>query len=160
VLTSLIRSAASFNSFSAALRARSACSKAVRNSSSSTTIKELRKNDRRLKELAFQAEEDRKNQLRLQDLSEKLQSKIKVYKRQVEEAEEIAALNLAKYRKVQTELEDSAERADLAESQLGKLRAKNRSTVSVGRTSPGRELRESTVIRATSMVRSSSVRPR
>ena len=50
------------------------------------TLKELRKNDRRLKELAFQAEEDRKNQLRLQDLSEKLQSKIKIYKRQVEEA--------------------------------------------------------------------------
>jgi hypothetical protein len=35
VLISLIRSAASCNSFSAALRARSACSKAVRNSSSS-----------------------------------------------------------------------------------------------------------------------------
>ena len=49
-------------------------------------MKELRKNDRRLKELAFQAEEDRKNQLRLQDLSEKLQSKLKIYKRQVEEA--------------------------------------------------------------------------
>ena len=49
-------------------------------------MKELRKNDRRLKELVFQVEEDRKNQLRLQDLSEKLQSKIKVYKRQVEEA--------------------------------------------------------------------------
>ncbi len=68
-------------------------------------------------------------------------------------SEEIAALNLAKYRKVQTELgmkfeiniillkfffiEDSAERADLAENQLGKLRAKNRSTVSASRTSPG-----------------------
>jgi len=124
------------------------------------TLKELRKNDRRLKELAFQTEEDRKNQLRLQDLSEKLQTKIKVYKRQVEEAEEIAALNLAKFRKVQTELEESAERADLAENQLGKLRAKNRSTVSVSRASPARELRESTVIRATSLVRSSSLRPR
>jgi proline dehydrogenase len=50
------------------------------------TLKELRKNDRRLKELTFQVEEDRKNQLRLQDLAEKLQNKIKVYKRQVEEA--------------------------------------------------------------------------
>ncbi len=50
------------------------------------TLKELRKNDRRLKELVFQVEEDRKNQLRLQDLSEKLQAKIKIYKRQVEEA--------------------------------------------------------------------------
>ncbi|CAF3438202.1 unnamed protein product [Rotaria sp. Silwood1] len=124
------------------------------------TLKELRKNDRRLKELAFQAEEDRKNQLRLQDLSEKLQSKIKIYKRQVEEAEEIAALNLAKYRKVQTELEDSAERADLAENQLGKLRAKNRSTVSISRASPGREIRETTITRSASIMRSSSVRPR
>jgi hypothetical protein len=58
---------------------------------------------------------------------------------------------LAKFRKVQTELgelilienffiefsfaEESAERADLAENQLGKLRAKNRSSVSVSRTS-------------------------
>jgi hypothetical protein len=33
-------------------------------------------------------------------------------------------------------LEDSAERADLAENQLGKLRAKNRSTVSASRASP------------------------
>jgi myosin heavy chain 6/7 len=39
-----------------------------------------------LKELVFQAEEDRKNQLRLKDVSEKLQAKVKLYKRQVEEA--------------------------------------------------------------------------
>jgi hypothetical protein len=39
-----------------------------------------------LKELAMQTEEDRKNQSRLQQLSEQLQSKLKVYKRQVEEA--------------------------------------------------------------------------
>ena len=57
-------------------------------------MKELRKNDRRLKELAFQAEEDRKNQLRLQDLSEKLQAKIKIYKRQVEEAGTLKLLSL------------------------------------------------------------------
>ena len=50
------------------------------------TLKELRKNDRRLKELLYQTEEDRKNQTRIQDLTEKLQAKIKVYKRQVEEA--------------------------------------------------------------------------
>ena len=97
------------------------------------TLKEVRKNDRRLKELAFQTEEDRKNQARLQDLVEKLQNKLKVYKRQVEEAEEIAALNLGKFRKVQHELEDAEERADLAENQLNKQRAKNRSTVSIGR---------------------------
>ncbi|CAF4092732.1 unnamed protein product, partial [Rotaria sordida] len=139
------------------------------------TLKELRKNDRRLKELAFQTEEDRQNQLRLQDLTEKLQSKIKVYK------QKIAAISLAKFRKVQTELgelinekkqgktienvflfaEDSGERADLAENQLGKLRAKNRSSVSASRTSPARELREATTtVRATSTLRAGSVRQR
>ena len=50
------------------------------------TQKNMRKADRRLKELAFQADEDRKNQERLQDLIDKLQGKIKTYKRQVEEA--------------------------------------------------------------------------
>ena len=40
---------------------------------------------------------------------------VKSYKKQIEEAEEIAALNLAKFRKVQTELEQSEERADLNE---------------------------------------------
>ena len=36
--------------------------------------------------ITFQAEEDRKNQERIQDIVDKLQAKIKVYKRQVEEA--------------------------------------------------------------------------
>jgi len=119
------------------------------------TLKELRKNDRRLKELVFQTEEERKNQIRLQDLSEKLQAKIKVYKRQVEEAEEIAALNLSKFRKAQSELEEAAERANTAEVQLGRFHAKSRSTVSVERS--GGSLRE---VRETTTIRSSSVRPR
>jgi hypothetical protein len=58
---------------------------------------------------------------------------LKVYKRQIEEAEEIAALNLAKFRKAQHELDDAAERADQAENQVAKNRAQNRSTVSMGR---------------------------
>ena len=37
----------------------------------------------------------------MQDLVDSLQQKIKTYKRQIDEAEEIAALNLAKYRKCQ-----------------------------------------------------------
>ena len=50
------------------------------------TQKGMRKQDRRLKELAFQADEDRKSQERMQDMIDKLQNKIKTYKRQVEEA--------------------------------------------------------------------------
>lgn len=50
------------------------------------TVKILRKNERRLKELLFQSEEDQKNQQRMQELVERLQNKMKAYKRQVEEA--------------------------------------------------------------------------
>jgi len=49
------------------------------------TTKNVRKQDRRLKELAFQADEERKMQDRLRDANDKLQQKIKAYKRQVEE---------------------------------------------------------------------------
>jgi hypothetical protein len=51
--------------------------------------------------------------------------------------EEIAAINLAKYRKVQHDLEEAEERADMAENTLSKLRAKNRSSVSATRTITG-----------------------
>ena len=50
----------------------------------------------------------------MSDLANKLQAKIKTYKKQIEEAEEIAALNLAKFRKAQQELEEVEERAKLA----------------------------------------------
>merc|ERR1719210_311774 len=67
------------------------------------------KAERKIKELAFQYDEDHKNQERMSDLAAKLQSKIKTYKKQIEEAEEIAALNLAKFRKAQQELEETEE---------------------------------------------------
>ena len=64
------------------------------------TQKNLRKSERHVKELTFTQDEDRKNSERLQALIDQLQGKIKAYKKQIEEAEEIAALNLAKYRQV------------------------------------------------------------
>ena len=74
--------------------------------------------NRRAKELQFQQDEDRKNQNQMNDFVFKLQETLKTYKYQIEEAEEIAALNLAKYRKVQQQLEETEERAKLAGSQL------------------------------------------
>uniref|UniRef100_A0A8B9TI10 Myosin heavy chain, skeletal muscle, adult n=1 Tax=Anas platyrhynchos TaxID=8839 RepID=A0A8B9TI10_ANAPL len=62
----------------------------------------------------------------LQDLVDKLQMKVKSYKRQSEEAEELSNVNLSKFRKIQHELEEAEERADIAESQVNKLRAKSR----------------------------------
>merc|ERR1712210_434932 len=69
--------------------------------------KNLRRSERHIKELTYQQDEDRKNHERMQGLIDQLQGKIKSYKKQIEEAEEIAALNLAKFRQVQTNLTGS-----------------------------------------------------
>ena len=75
---------------------------------------------------------------------DQLQGKVKSYKKQIEEAEEIAALNLAKFRQVQlhsrlaaslqssstqvqANLAGSIECADLNEQALAKARARGRS---------------------------------
>jgi myosin heavy chain 6/7 len=84
----------------------------------SETQKGFMRTERKSKELAFQLDEDKKNQQRMTELASALQGKIKTYKKQIEEAEEIAALNLAKFRKAQQELEESEERANLAGSLL------------------------------------------
>jgi len=81
-------------------------------------MKGHQKAERKIKELQFQNDEDKKNQDRMTELASKLQGKIKTYKKQIEEAEEIAALNLAKFRKAQQELEETEDRARLAEGAL------------------------------------------
>merc|ERR1712242_585092 len=89
--------------------------------------KNLRKSERRIKEMTYASDEDRKNHERMQALIDQLQSKIKSYKKQIEEAEEIAALNLAKFRQAQAQLGDAAQTADLNEQSLAKAKARGRS---------------------------------
>merc|ERR1711923_83839 len=91
-------------------------------SKTSETYKSYQKSERRIKELNFQRDEDKKNSDRITELAQKLQQKIKVYKKQIEEAEEIAALNLAKYRKAQQELEETEDRSRMAEGALSVAR--------------------------------------
>merc|ERR1712021_249565 len=91
-------------------------------SKTSDSYKAFQKAERRIKELQFQQDEDHKNQDRMSELANKLQMKIKTYKTQIEEAEEIAALNLAKYRKAQQELEETEERGKMAGVALETLR--------------------------------------
>merc|ERR1712018_537052 len=81
-------------------------------------LKNLRKAERSIKELTFAADEDRKNHERMQALIDQLQGKVKSYKKQIEEAEEIAALNLAKYRKVAGALGDAEASADANEQAM------------------------------------------
>merc|ERR1719389_658769 len=89
--------------------------------------KNLRRSERRIKELTYAADEDRKNHERMQALLDQLQSKIKTYKKQIEEAEEIAAMNLSKFRTAQANLGEAQERADLNEQALAKCKVRGRS---------------------------------
>merc|ERR1712098_1010642 len=98
--------------------------------------KNLRKSERYIKELSYQQDEDRKNHKKLLEaqvkdaasrVDEAEQNALKGGKKQIEEAEEIAALNLAKYRQVQSNLSGSNERADLNEQALAMTRARARS---------------------------------
>merc|ERR1739842_125316 len=70
-----------------------------------TTQNALRKSERHIKELTFKAEEDRKNHAGMITIVDELQNKLKTYSQQLSEAEEIAALNLAKYNKANQELD-------------------------------------------------------
>ena len=85
-------------------------------------LKNLRKSERHIKELSYAGDEDRKNHQRMQELVDQLQNKIRTYKKQIEEAEEIASLNLAKFRQVQAQLGDAVQSADLNEKVLAKAK--------------------------------------
>merc|ERR1739844_311551 len=87
----------------------------------------LKKSERQIKELTFSSTEDRKNHERMQSLVDTLQGKIKSYKKQIEEAEEVAALNLVKFRKVQGSLSEAEEAANIAETALSKAKSRARS---------------------------------
>merc|ERR1739846_175947 len=89
--------------------------------------KNLRKSERTIKELTFAGDEDKKNHERMQALIDQLQGKVKSYKKQIEEAEEIAALNLAKYRKVAGALGDATAEADANEQAMAMRKARARS---------------------------------
>merc|ERR1711953_1427305 len=89
--------------------------------------KNMRKSERKIKELTFAADEDKKNHERMQALIDQMQGKVKSYKKQIEEAEEIAALNLAKYRKVAGALGDAEASADANEQAMAMRKARAKS---------------------------------
>ncbi|VDO39106.1 unnamed protein product [Haemonchus placei] len=81
--------------------------------------KSLARADRRVNE-------DKKNYDKLQELVEKLSGKLKMQKKQLEEAEKQVNQQLAKYRTVQMALETAEERADSAEQCLVRIRSRAR----------------------------------
>merc|ERR1712156_840805 len=89
-----------------------------------TTI--LHKKESSVKALLLQSEEDRKNIIILQESLDKLNEKIKMYKRQLEEQEAISNSNIMRVKKFQRELESSEARAEEAESTLNQFRSRER----------------------------------
>ena len=69
-------------------------------------------------------EEDKKNVSTQQESVDKTTAKVKQFKRVAEEQAELANTNMSKYRKLQHELDEAEERADMAESALAKMRTK------------------------------------
>jgi len=90
------------------------------------TTSVLHKKERSVKELLLQSEEDRKNILILQESLERLNEKIKMYKRQLEEQESISNSNIMRVKKFQRELESAESRAEEAESCLNSFRSQQR----------------------------------
>ena len=70
----------------------------------------------------MQSEEDRKNIIILQESLDKLNEKIKMYKRQLEEQECISNSNIMRVKKFQRDLEAAESRALDAESTLDSFR--------------------------------------
>jgi myosin heavy chain 1/2/3/4/8/13/7B/15 len=92
-------------------------------------IKELRRLEKRNKDLIEQNSEEQARLLSLGDAYEKLQDKMRKYKGQIEGAEELAAENLSKYKKLQRELEDAEDRAENMAKQFIRAASVNRTAV-------------------------------
>jgi len=89
--------------------------------------KNLKASERHIKEISLKQDEDGGNKEKMLKLVDSLHSKIETYKKSIEEAEEIAAMNLTKYRQSQSSLADATQRADLNEKALAKARTSARS---------------------------------
>jgi len=89
--------------------------------------KNLRKSERMVSELSYERDEDLRNTERMQALIDQQQAKIRTFKKQIEEAEEISAVNLAKYRTVAASLATAWEVAEHREQDLARHRVRARS---------------------------------
>jgi len=113
----------------------------------SVSMSEVQVKSRQIKELILQSEEDRKNIIILQESLDKLNEKIKMYKRQLEEQESISNSNIMRVKKFQRELESAESRAEEAESTLNQFRSRERVFASASaRSEKVQDVQESEVV--------------
>ncbi|XP_053577348.1 myosin-9 [Bombina bombina] len=88
--------------------------------------KQVRRTEKKLKDVLMQVEDERRNAEQYKDQAEKNNARMKQLKRQVEEAEEEAQRANAMRRKLQRELEDATETADAMNREVNTLKSKLR----------------------------------
>ncbi|XP_005354318.1 myosin-9 isoform X2 [Microtus ochrogaster] len=88
--------------------------------------KQVRRTEKRLKDVLLQVEDERRNAEQFKDQADKASTRLKQLKRQLEEAEEEAQRANASRRKLQRELEDATETADAMNREVSSLKNKLR----------------------------------
>ncbi|XP_029446270.1 myosin-9 [Rhinatrema bivittatum] len=88
--------------------------------------KQVRRTEKKLKDILLQVDDERRNAEQFKDQAEKSNVRMKQLKRQVEEAEEEAQRANALRRKLQRELEDVTETADAMNREVSSLKSKLR----------------------------------
>jgi myosin heavy chain 6/7 len=94
----------------------------------SEALKNLKKTERGVNEYLYRSNEDNRNSERIKDLIDRMQQQVRMFKKQLEEAEDIAANNLAKFKVVQKALVDAQERAGETETELDRKKGMSRGT--------------------------------
>jgi len=89
-------------------------------------LKDLRRNERRVKELLSQVDEEQTKVLSLTDTLSKANDKVRIYKSQIESAESSAVHVLTRARRLERELEDAEQRAEVVTTTLIRSRSVHR----------------------------------
>ncbi|CAF4742364.1 unnamed protein product [Rotaria sp. Silwood1] len=89
-------------------------------------LKDLRRNEKRLKDVLTQVDEEQTKVLSLTDSLSKVNDKMRIYKSQIESAESSAAQVLTRARRLERELEDAEERAEMVTTTLIRSRSVHR----------------------------------
>ncbi|CAF1055111.1 unnamed protein product [Rotaria sordida] len=89
-------------------------------------LKDLRRNEKRVKELLSQVDEEQTKVLSLTDSLNKNGDRMRIYKSQIECAESSAAQVLTRARRLERELEDAEQRAEVVTTTLIRSRSTHR----------------------------------
>ncbi|KAL7825777.1 hypothetical protein SRHO_G00335150 [Serrasalmus rhombeus] len=90
------------------------------------SVKVMRRTEKKLKEVLLQVEDERRTSDQYKDQVEKANTRMKILKRQVEEAEEETQRANASRRKLQRELEDATEASSVMNREVTTLKSKLR----------------------------------